>query len=242
MKQPKKGGGITMNRRPWMLTLLLVIVFNLSWATEAIYFECPILAQTVREAKGFTGAMTGAIYPADVSGIEELDAIGRGIVSLEGIQHLNNLQHLYCDRNRIGDLTPLQNLINLQTLTFDGNQVSDLTPLQHLINLQVLIFKNNQVGSIESLENLTNLQVLWFGGNQVSDLRPLQNLTSLWELYFWGNQVCDISPLVANTGLSNEALINMQYNNLNLSPGSQNMIDIRTLIHRGAVVEYEPQN
>ena len=164
-----------MNRRAWMLTLLLVIVFNLSWATEAIYFECPILAQTVREAKGFTGAMTGAIYPADVSGIEELDAIGRGIVSLEGIQHLNNLQHLYCDRNLIGDLTPLQNLINLQTLTFDGNQVSDLTPLQHLINLQVLIFKNNRVGNIEPIENLTNLQVLWFGGSYCQMLWNKQN-------------------------------------------------------------------
>jgi len=134
-----------MNRKTAILTILWVIVFSLSWASEAIRFECPILVEALREAKGFTGDGMRAIFPEDVSGIEELDGNGRGMTSLEGIEYLSNLQDLYIDQNQISDLTPLQNLTHLQTLTFSNNQVGDLTPLGRLTNLQVLIFKNNEV-------------------------------------------------------------------------------------------------
>jgi hypothetical protein len=216
----KEGIGITRKRTPAVL-VLLVMVFCLSWAggQPEILFECPNLEKAIRDAEGFTGSFSGPIYANDVLGVTQITAAQSEIISLEGIEHLVNLQGLELNWNQIKDITPLQNLVALQRLYFGGNQVSDLTPLK----------------------NLSNLRELWFGSNQVSDLSPLQNLTNLKWLWFQSNQVTDIAPIVANEGLGDGDFIEMRYNSLDLSPGSLNMDDIQTLIGRGAIVEYHPQ-
>ncbi len=258
-----------MHRKSLLVVLIFLIGITLSWASEAIQFECPILEECVRKAKGYTGAETGPIYPMDVLGIEELDAIQyfspSQIISLEGVQNLINIQNLSFSTKNVNDLTPLQYLTNLQVLTFsDSSQPTDLTPLQNLTNLRDIYFQYAQVISLTPLQNLTNLEVLLFGWNQVTDLTPLQNLTNLrkldfqenhvWDLTplqnltnleylrFWGNQVSDISPLVANPGLGEGGFVVMLENTLDLTEGSQNMKDINTLIRRGVEVRYEPQN
>ncbi len=163
-----------------------------------------------------------------------------GLVSLEGIQYLTNLQELYFDNNQVTSLSPLQNLTNLESLSFDINPVTSLTPLQNLTNLQYLGFSNNQVSDLTPLQNLTNLDGLNFDNvqynnpdinpvgynNQVSDLTPLQNLTNLQSLYFSDNQVSDLSPLQNLTNLQYLWFSNNQVTSLTTL---QNLTNLRVL-------------
>jgi hypothetical protein len=229
--------------------------------SEVVEFEDPNLEQVVREA---IDKPSGTLYLSDVEVITILHADSKNIVSLEGIQNLQNLQDLRYNTNQVSDISPLANLTNLQVLFFGINQVSDISPLANLTNLQVLFFGSNQVSDISPLANLTNLRTLIFWNNQVSDISPLANLTNLRILIFWGNQVSDISALanltnledlsfdnnqvsdisalVLNNGIGSGDAINMKNNYLDLTPNSQNMQDIETLINRGVDVEYEPQS
>ncbi len=165
-----------------------------------------------------------------------------GLVSLEGIQHLANLEELYFSNNQVSSLTPLQHLTSLHVLDFYKNQVSSLAPLQNLINLEVLYFGNNQVSSITPLQSLPGLRWLSFPNNQVSSLTPLQNLTNLKWLYFEHNLVSDITPLVNNAGIGTGDTVDMRYNNLTLNPWSIDFFNIQFLTSRGCTVYYEPQN
>jgi len=64
----------------------------------------------------------------------------------------------------------------------------------------------------------------------------------LRTLNFENNQVRDIAPLVNNDGIGSGDSIFMRGNFLDLTPGSQDMENINTLISRGCVVDYYPQN
>jgi len=174
---------------------------------------------------------------------------GNQVSDITLVQNLLKLVFLDFQGNQVSDITSVQNLVNLKWLAFNGNQVSDITPVQNLMNLQLLSFWNIQVSDITPVQNLVNLEWLDFGNNQVSGITPLQNMANLYILTFVNNQVSDLTPLVLNTGSfeppswwSEWAGIDMRYNNLVLTPGTQNMNDINTLIGRGVNVVYEPQN
>ncbi|MCB5252345.1 MAG: leucine-rich repeat domain-containing protein, partial [Candidatus Cloacimonetes bacterium] len=160
-------------------------------------------------------------YQPTIADLESLNgrlsATSRGIVSLEGAQHLINLPELILHYNQISDLSPLSNLNNLQYLILFYNQISDLGPLSNLSNLQILDLSSNQVSDLSPLSNLSNLEGLSLDYNQISDLGPLSNLSNLLELYLEDNQFSDLSTL-AN-------LSNLQYLNL----GSNQISDLSTL-------------
>jgi len=75
-----------------------------------IEFEDPGLEQAIREN---ISKPEGPLYLSNVIGITELSAGGRGIISLEGIQHLQNLEKLYFPNNQVTDISALSNLTNL---------------------------------------------------------------------------------------------------------------------------------
>src|SRR6056297_1992364 len=207
---------------------------------------------------------TGEIYESDVDEIISLTALSSNIDNLSGIEYLNNLEYLDFGNNQVSDISPLSNLTDLESLDFGDNQVSDISPLSNLTNLTHLYFGNNQVSDISPLSNLTNLIHLHLSNNQVSDISPLSNLTNLEYLGFWGNQVSEISPLsnltnlttlcfgnnqvsdisalVDNSGLNSWTAIWMQYNNLDLTAGSEDMKNIEDLLERGVTIYYIPQN
>ncbi len=83
--------------------------------------------------------------------LETLDARGRGIRDLSGIEFCRNLIWLDLDTNSISDLTPLQNLTSLAILNLDSNEVTDISPLAGLLNLDGLSLFDNQVGDIGAL-------------------------------------------------------------------------------------------
>ena len=225
-----------------------------------VEFEDPNLERVVREA---IDKHDGSIYLSDVIGITRLDAEGRGIISLEGIQHLKNLEDLwlvenqvsdisplanlthlislsfgYGGSNQVSDISPLANLTNLKWLNFETNQVSDISPLANLTHLISLSFAANQVSDISPLANLTNLSVLGLGFNQVSDISPLANLTDLQWLSFASNQVSDISPLANLTNLSHLYFHENQVSDISVL---SNMTNLRNLeFHENQVSDISP--
>jgi len=56
------------------------------------------------------------------------------------------------------------------------------------------------------------------------------------------NRISDITPLVQNLGLDGGEGVDIRYNNLDLTPGSDDMNNINELISRGVRVDYKPQN
>ena len=69
----------------------------------------------------------------------------------------------------------------------------------------------------------------------------MENLANLERLYFKNNKVNNIKALVENDGFGEEDYIDMRENSLNLTEGSEDMVNIQELKERGVEVKYEPQ-
>jgi internalin A len=131
-----------------------------------------------------------------------LDAVGKGIKDLTGLEKCKNLRSLRLTKNQISDVKPLAGLIELQSLDLADNQISDVKPLAGLTNLQYLELSNNQISDVEPLRGLTGLNALYLSGNKISNIAPLEGLTKLWSLHLAKNGLQDIGPLTALSRLS----------------------------------------
>ncbi|EKJ0747798.1 MucBP domain-containing protein, partial [Enterococcus faecalis] len=137
------------------------------------------------------------VNQADLDAITELDAVGFNIVSIEGIQYLNNLTSIYMNYNAISDLTPLAGLSKLQNLSLEHNQITDITPLSNLNStFGNLNLGFNNITNIEALSHLENVQLLYLHRNQIVDMTPVTNLT-VNTLTIWGNLI-ETVPSLAN--------------------------------------------
>ncbi len=192
-------------RRPWHkgviavpISLLLLIGFLVvtTWIDPPVNFPDPGLEAAVREA---LERPSGPIYYADVRRKAKLDASGRGIASLAGIEHFHGLDELILTGNAVTDLAPLAGLEHLATVTLRDNALEDLTPLAGLSHLRKLDLR----------------------GNRVSDLSPLQHLGTLTHLNLRGNPVTDILPLSGLTGL--------KHLNLHSATGIRSVVPLATL-------------
>ncbi|MGL4610583.1 MAG: PKD domain-containing protein [Trueperaceae bacterium] len=74
---------------------------------------------------------TAIVCARDMASFTGLDATGKGIVNLTGLEHATNLQYLGLSFNGITDLTPLTNLTNLNTLYIQENA--------YLCNVELLL-------------------------------------------------------------------------------------------------------
>ncbi len=185
-----------------------------------VVFTDATLTTCIRENDNYTGNQSGPIYQRDVSEISRLDISNKNIVSLSGIQHLHALWDLDARNNNITDVTPVASLTNLVWLLLSDNAISDIT----------------------SLANLKNLSDLHLSDNTITDISSLSSLTKLSRVLLDCNTVDDLTPLVNNIGFSENAILGIVYNNLDLTPGSEHMNSIQTLIDRGVTVYYTPQN
>ena len=188
-----------------------------SWTVETIViFPDANLEEAI---KVYIGKPQGDIYQSDLERLTELDASGRGIVDLTGIEYCTSLTVFYLGaglmgNNQISDLTPLSSLTSLTELHLDNNQISDLMPLSSLTSLTWLGFDYNQISDLMPLSSLTSLTSLDLGNNQIRDLSPLSSLTSLNELSLYNNQISDLSSLSSLTGLTFAYLAGNQVNDL----------------------------
>ena len=175
------------------------------------------LAAVVRETLGL--APGDAISQLDMLRLERLEATGRQITDLTGLEYAVNLADLHLGDNQISDITPLAESTLLSKLELYNNNISDISPLAGLtrlvdlniddtsvsdisplagsrFTLQYLSLYGTSVSDISPLARLTHLLTLVLGGTSVSDISPLAGLTHLSFLALWDNSVSDISPLV----------------------------------------------
>lgn len=168
--------------------------------TQTHWMPDPALRAAIREELRLPE--TAPLTQDDMQGLKRLNAEGRGIADIKGLEFAQNLVglHLGDEGNYVVDLSPLATLTSLTDLNVGGNQVTNLKSLVNLTNLTGLSLWNNQVTDISPLRSLTALIYLNLADNRVSDLSPLANLRSLEVLDLFDNRVENVVPL---TGLEN---------------------------------------
>jgi internalin A len=139
---------------------------------------------------------------ADLNNIYVLEATGKNIKELTGLEKCKNILQLKLTNNQISDLKPLKELTNIQSLDLAGNKISDITPLAGLKMLQYLELSNNQITKADAVKDLTALSALYLSGNKITDLTPVGGLAKLSSLYLDRNQISDLNPLAKVTKLS----------------------------------------
>ncbi len=134
--------------------------------------------------------------------LRRLEATGRQITDLTGLEYAVNLEGLLLGDNQISDITPLAESTILDGLELYNNNISDWSSLAGLTKLSGLNLGGTSVSDLSPLAGITNLSGLNLEGTSVSDLSPLAGLTYLKRLYLWDNSVSDLSPLVELNGLT----------------------------------------
>ncbi len=154
----------------------------------------PNLAAAIRQEIG------NSITTRTLLNLTRLEASGRGIKNLTGLQHARNLKVLFLNRNEISDLSALDlsalaGLTQLTSLILRSNNISDISPLAALKQLTWLDLGNNNISDISPLAVLKKLTWLGLGHNNISDISPLAELKQLNGLGLEGNNISDISAL-----------------------------------------------
>jgi internalin A len=124
-----------------------------------------------------------------------LEAPGKDIKDLTGLEKCKNLMQVSLAKNRISDLKPLKDLANLQSLDLADNAIKDIGPLAALKALQFIELSGNQIENLEPLSGLVNVTALYIGRNAIKNIGPLAPLTRLSSLSLPKNQIKDITVL-----------------------------------------------
>jgi hypothetical protein len=136
----------------------------------------------------------------------------------------------------------INELANLIRLDAGDSHISNLAGLEYCTNLTQLTLSGNQINDISPLSSLTNLTWLSLAENEIFDISALSSLNRLDWLDLSNNQISDISPLVDNVGLGVEELVVYNVwlvdNKLDLTEGSNDMKNLRSLEERGVIVQY----
>ena len=109
----------------FIISLLFLVGFLpiAGLANPIIHIEDPGLEEAVREK---LDRPRGPVYQTDLTTITELDASGRGITSLKGLEHFTKLVDLNLEDNKVADLTPLSKLGMLKNLNLRNNGIISL--------------------------------------------------------------------------------------------------------------------
>ena len=166
------------------------------------------LAAAIRETLGLP---TDAVITADAMlDLTWLEAPGKGITDLTGLEYATNLRVLVLHAaridsefltNPISDISPLSALSQLEGLAIGNTPVSDISSLSALSQLKTLYLDYTDVSDISPLSALSQLTRLGLIDTAVSDISPLSALSQLTWLSLDGTAVSDISPLSALTQL-----------------------------------------
>jgi len=213
-----------------VVAVLIAVISPFSLAA-VINFPDPGLEAVIREV---IDKPSGGIYDYQLEDLGILDASGRGITNLEGIQYCKSLSELDLRDNAIADLGPLSNLIGLTTLDLSSNEIVDLVPLSSLAHLTILRLGNNHISELEPLAGLAatdlqeeTLKELQLDANEIVDLSALAGLTSLQKLVLNDNQIDNIAALAS---LTNLALLSLMDNQIVEIGALAGLVDLKVLL------------
>ncbi len=160
------------------------------------------------------------------------------IPDISPLQALTNLESLELSMTDPQGLETIRYLENLKFLALRWSDLEDISHLSSLVKLEQLTLAYNEIGDISPLNSLTKLELLDLSWNSISDISPLGNLDDLKYLYLTHNNISCINPLLKNPRLGPGLMLFMEYNGLDVSPGSSTLRDIEELQNRGAIVFY----
>ena len=185
--------------------------------------------------------VNGDVRISDVLPIMDL-SLDDTISDITGLEKFTNLQRLSSyGKTDINHLNKLGELNNLSELNLRNSEITDIRFLEDLKNLTYLDLSHNKIRDIEVLSFHPNLTHLTLRGNQITNISPLEHLNNLKYLSLESNQIEDVSALARNSGLDEKSSVYLSYNLLDLSQGTQNAVDIQTLLDKGVKVSYVPQ-
>lgn len=162
----------------------------------------------------------------DAKIIATIEAPGKGIRDLTGIEYCLSLTSLHLAGNEISDLTPLLKLANIEKpdteevgsqikfADLSKNKITSPQGLSALKKLEYLQLADNQIEELAELSGLARLADLYLSNNKVKDLSPLAGLTKMTTLYLDGNQVTDLAPLAKMSRLASLELKGNQVSDL----------------------------
>jgi len=114
-------------------------------------------------------------------GLEELDARGVPIESIEGIEKMPNLTFLRLDGTDVSDLSPMVALTKLDYFNINTTTgITDISPIANNTELGTLIARNVQFGNegMATIANFTKLHRLNMRNTGVTDLSVLADIMS----------------------------------------------------------------
>lgn len=184
-----------LRRNRLLLSLMLTCCITPAALSVEVTIPDPGLRDAIETALG--KAAGEPIDSAELASLKQLQAGGRNILLLDGLEFATGLEALVLRSNRIEDLSPLQNLTTLRRLEIDDNAIPDLSSLANLTQLIQLFAHNNQITQLDGLENLNQLEDLVLFNNQITDLEAIRNLRQLKRLNLSQNQIVEVDPLQA---------------------------------------------
>ena len=110
------------------------------------------------------------IYISDLETLTSLEAPGRYISNLTGLEYCIKLQILEISQNSISDLSPLRWLPSLKILDLRRNNISDISPLVESSGLgqgDKVNLKNNNLDLTEGSDDMQNIRALEDKGVEV---------------------------------------------------------------------------
>lgn len=120
---------------------------------------------------------------------------GKGINSLEGLQHMVNLERFVIFESNVKDISPISNLKKLKSLNVDRSQIENIEPIAQLEKLQFLYLRDNKIKNLKPLSQLKKVKELDVIGNEVTDIKPLFTMPSLEKLYIANNKISDVTGI-----------------------------------------------
>ncbi|MDA2923364.1 hypothetical protein MYX65_01700 [Acidobacteria bacterium AH-259-L09] len=188
-KNPFAPPGVLFNERVADVTELVVVANDANEVDASntmmegeciaeITFNDARLEAAVRDALGLEGAQP--IPCAALEDLDVLDARGKDIEVIDGIQNIKNLVTLRLDDNSISSLGPVADLSLLRELTASNNQLESAS-LSNLKDLRFLGLSNNSITGELNVEGLTELVFVNVANNLIRSIRfePSISLISL---------------------------------------------------------------
>ncbi|MGU5572894.1 leucine-rich repeat domain-containing protein [Aeromonas hydrophila] len=146
---------------------------------EIVNFPDKNMEAAVKSALGIAEA--DPVTSSDMLMLDQLNAVGKHIESLVGMQFAKNLVSLDVTDNDISDISVISTL-PLTSLKIGANHLSDIHQVGAISTLSTLDLSNNGIDSLDAITGLQNLSNLTVSHNPIDDLSPLGKMGKLKQL------------------------------------------------------------
>jgi len=180
-------------RKSVLMFICIIMMFAVGCKKEAsVNIQDVNLENVIRK---MIDKPVGKIYESDVKDITVLDATGKNIKELLGIENLVNLKSLNLEKNSISNIEPLRQLSNLEELCLDSNDIKDVSALENITSIKSLSLSTNRIDDISDLKNLTNLEKVNLDSNEIMDVSPLSGMKYIKYINLSSNKINNIDKL-----------------------------------------------